>query len=379
MKQSQILVLFGSIALATVLSTICVSAGAQSIAASKPAACVDSPPYDTTPYKAVRFVKVAPRVNLEVLDWGGSGEVMVLLTGLGDNAHVYDYFAFQFTDFFHVIGITRRGYLPSSQPERGYDVDTRATDDIKVLDTLGIKKAVFVGHSLAGSELSKIAVKYPSYVDKLVYLDASDISERQTFPDIPFPSFTDADLKSLFTFQATNVRLLATREPIPAVCLSLEFDKDGSVTGTSTPDSIREKLLEGAILPAHPPTNWADIKQPRLGIVAPPTAESKVPFYSYLSPADQALFDERFPRLLQWYSDVIDKFAEKHPGSPTPVVYLLPGAPHYVYVNHEAEVVLQMRNFLGIPLDAPEAVIPFATIVGKARSAGSTDSGRSRD
>ena len=68
-----------------------------------------------TPHK-IRMVKVAPGVELEVLDWGGTGKAMVLLTGLGDNAHVYDQFAFQFTDYFHVIGITRRGYLPSSQP-----------------------------------------------------------------------------------------------------------------------------------------------------------------------------------------------------------------------------------------------------------------------
>jgi hypothetical protein len=74
MKKSQVLGLFGSIALATVLSTIYVSAGAQSIAASKPTACVDTPPYDTTPYEAVKFVTVAAGVNLEVLDWGGSGE-----------------------------------------------------------------------------------------------------------------------------------------------------------------------------------------------------------------------------------------------------------------------------------------------------------------
>jgi pimeloyl-ACP methyl ester carboxylesterase len=321
------------------------------IARYKPPVCVDTPPYDATPFKSEEFVPVAPGVKLEVLDWGGSGPVMVLLTGLGDNAHVFDYFAFQFTDFFHVIGITRRGWLPSSQPKNGYDVETRAADDIKVLDALGIKKAVFVGHSIAGSELSRIGAKYQSYVDKLVYLDASDLSERNTFPDIPapFPLITDADAKSLFSFQAAYARLLAVREPIPAACLSFDFDANGMVTGTTTPDSIVAKLSAGVSIPANPPTNWAAIEAPRLGIFAPPTAEGKLPWYPYLSPTDQAVFDERFPRLLQWFSDVIDKFAEKHSGNPAPKVLLLPGAPHYVYINNEAEVVRETRSFLGIP------------------------------
>ena len=73
-----------------------------------------------------------------MIDWGGTGKPMVLLTGLGDNAHVFDNFAYQFTDYFHVYGITRRGFLPSSQPRTGYDVPTRAADDIAVLDALGI-------------------------------------------------------------------------------------------------------------------------------------------------------------------------------------------------------------------------------------------------
>src|SRR4051794_16105515 len=69
-----------------------------------PAAC-----RDTTPHKT-RFVRVEAGVSLEVVDWGGEYKprTMVLLTGLGDNAHVYDQFAQQFTDDFHVIGITRR-------------------------------------------------------------------------------------------------------------------------------------------------------------------------------------------------------------------------------------------------------------------------------
>ena len=257
MRQSKALGILGKMVPAMMLlSAFSASLPTQAIAHHKPPGCIDAPPYDTPLFKAERFVTVAPGVKLEVLDWGGSGDVMVLLTGAGDNAHVFDYFAFQFTKFFRVIGITRRGWLPSSQPKTGYDVETRATDDIKVLDALGIKKAVFVGHSIAGSELSKIAVKYVSYVDKLVYLDASDLSERNTFPDIPTPFslVTDADASSLFAFQAAYARLLAVREPLPATCLSYEFNEHGMITGTSTPDSIREQLFAG-VRDSGKPTN----------------------------------------------------------------------------------------------------------------------------
>jgi len=44
--------------------------------AGAPTACID-----TTPHKE-QFVTVAPNVNLQVIDWGGAGETMVLLTGL---------------------------------------------------------------------------------------------------------------------------------------------------------------------------------------------------------------------------------------------------------------------------------------------------------
>src|SRR5215510_3907525 len=70
-----------------------------------PTAC-----HDTTPHH-VTFVEVEPGVRLEVLDWGGADtlQTMVLLTGLGDNAHVYDQFAFQFTDDFRFSRNCRDG------------------------------------------------------------------------------------------------------------------------------------------------------------------------------------------------------------------------------------------------------------------------------
>jgi pimeloyl-ACP methyl ester carboxylesterase len=182
--------------------------------APQPAAC-----FDATPHKKT-CVTVDSGVQLQVLDWGGADkpDAMVLLTGYGDNAHVYDGFAYQFTDYFHVIGITRRGFLPSSQPESGYDVDARAHDDIEVVKQLGISKAVFGGHSLAGSELSKLGLKYRSYVEKVVYLEAFDLAKRFELPDVPPVPYLASDYRSLQIFQAAQARLENALRPDPSLC-----------------------------------------------------------------------------------------------------------------------------------------------------------------
>src|SRR5262245_53340186 len=274
----------------------------------RPAAC-----RDTTPHK-VMFVEVEPGVRLEVVDWGGADKphTMVLLTGHGDNAHVYDGFAFQFTDDFHVIGITRRGYLPSSQPEHGYDVDTRARDDITVLDALGISKATFVGHSLAASELSKIGEVYKNRVDKLVYLDAIDLAEVPPSEGISVGLsdllFTSDNLKSLWSWQAASARFTGQRLPDPAVCIGFEFDRHGAIIGPTTPEAISKKLLEEVAGSKNPPTNWANIDAPRLGIFAEWTFEAKRPHYWYLTSAEQAEFDLAFPAFVAFRRDTISKF-----------------------------------------------------------------------
>ncbi|MBK8552532.1 MAG: alpha/beta hydrolase, partial [Ignavibacteria bacterium] len=113
--------------------------------------------YDLSDHK-VQFITTEPGVTLEVLDWGGTGEYLVLLTGLGDNAHVFDNFAYQFTDLYHVIGITRRGFGKSSKPEDGYSEEIRVRDYISILDQLNISKASFAGHSIACGELSYLGL-----------------------------------------------------------------------------------------------------------------------------------------------------------------------------------------------------------------------------
>ena len=333
--QSLWLSLLGAVALLT-LGAPLVACTAE----NKPAVCVDNTPH------TIRFVTVAPGVDLEVVDWGGTGETMVLLTGSGDNAHVYDEFAFQFTDYFHVIGITRRGWLPSSQPPDGYDVPTRTADDIAVLDALGIDKAVFVGHSAAGMEMIQLGQAYGARVEKLIFLDAADLAERflPSRREPPNPPYTDADTKSLWAFQAATARYQAIREPNPSVCLGRLFDANGAILDSSTPASILEKFTAG--FSAVPPADWASIKAPRLGIFAQFTIKARQPWYWYLSAAQKTQFNKAWRPIVAWHRRTIREFARRNSAN----TVRLPGAPHYVYIQNEAEVVRSMREFLGIPL-----------------------------
>jgi non-heme chloroperoxidase len=121
---------------------------------------------------SLRFVTVAPGVRLEVLDWGGTGRPVVLLSGLGDNAHVYDQFAPKLVGRYHVYAITRRGFAPSSIPGNGYLADSLADDVLAVIDSLGLGRPVLAGHSMGGEELSSIGSRHADKVAGLIYLDA---------------------------------------------------------------------------------------------------------------------------------------------------------------------------------------------------------------
>src|SRR4051794_9979842 len=121
----------------------------------------------------VRMTQIAAHVSIEVLDWGGHGVPLVFLAGLGNTAHVFDDFAPQFTDSFHVVGITRRGFGASAGSPPPSDLDTLVADITNVLDTLGLDRVVLVGHSIAGEEMTRFAEIHPSRCRGLVYLDAA--------------------------------------------------------------------------------------------------------------------------------------------------------------------------------------------------------------
>ena len=135
---------------------------------------------DRSPHKT-EFVTVNS-VKLHYLDWGGKGETILFLHGLGDTAHIFDDLAPKFTNQFRVLGLTRRGHGQSEKPEAGYDTATLVEDIRQFLDALKIERVILVGHSLAGDELTRFAGEHPDRVIKLVYLDAAH--DRAGLPEI---------------------------------------------------------------------------------------------------------------------------------------------------------------------------------------------------
>lgn len=118
-----------------------------------------------------RFIEVDKGVKLEVLDWGGEGKDLVLLAGLGADAHTFSNIAPKLARYYHVYGITRRGFGYSSSPLTGYSPDRLGDDVAAVINALKLDKPVLAGHSLAGEELTNIGCRYPEKISGLVYLD----------------------------------------------------------------------------------------------------------------------------------------------------------------------------------------------------------------
>ncbi len=295
-------------------------------------ACVDGADH------RVWRVPVERGVWLEVLDWGGAGEPMVLLTDLGNSAHVFDEFAYQFTDRFRVLAITRRGYGLSSAPLAGYDIATRVADDLRVLDFFRIPRAVFVGHSIAGVELSRLGAQHPDRVSKLVYLDAFDYGKLSPAPPLGTtpPDPVPQDGFSVLHYQAYTARTGGMRAPVADTCNLLTFDREGHVIGSKTRAEVQALISSqsGA-------ADFAGIAVPALGIFAVPQGD--LPHVALLDPEDLAAYREWKEEWNAWQADVLQRMRT---GMKDLELLTLPGANHYLFLTQEAEVVQHMRAFL---------------------------------
>ena len=309
-------------------------------------------PLDPTPHKA-QFVTVEPGVKLEVLDWGGTGRPLVLLTGLGDTAHVFDKLALKLTGNYHVYGITRRGYGASDTPPvvgDNYKADRLGDDVIAVLDQLKLEHPVLAGHSIAGEELSSIGSRHPERVAGLVYLDAAqwfalypgvphgfevDTNElRRKLQAIGYVQ-TPQEGRALMT-EVLNIELPRYQQELAA---KLEEIKD--VPDTPPPSEAvtrsREYIYGHAIQAGE--QRYTQIKCPALAIYAEPKLSPPEPDADAKVKA-KAAYDAEVRREIESMADAFQALGPKMR------VVRLVGAQHYVFRSNEADVLREVNAFI---------------------------------
>jgi pimeloyl-ACP methyl ester carboxylesterase len=233
---------------------------------------------DPSPHKTT-LVAVEDDVRLEVLDWGGSGPALVLLTGLGDTAHVFDDFAQALMPWYRVVGVTRRGHRGSSAAPGGYGFARLAEDVLRVIDAVGVNNPVVIGHSFAGEELHLLGARHSAKIRGLVYVDAAfdrgDDADNEaydavarTLPAAPSPG--PDDLTSFTALRAFLERTQGGAGPEARLRTRYIANPDGTIAGRWAPDlSIRQAMTK-EIQAAFNPYNPERIRVPALAIYAVP-------------------------------------------------------------------------------------------------------------
>jgi pimeloyl-ACP methyl ester carboxylesterase len=233
---------------------------------------------DPSPHTA-RLVTVDDGVQLEVLDWGGSGPAIVLLAGLGATAHHYDDFAPALTARYRVIGVTRRGHRGSSAAPGGYDFARLAEDVLRVMDAVGVTNPVVIGHSFAGEEMHVLGSRHAPKIRGLVYVDAAfdrgDDADGEAFnavartvPTVPNPQ--PGDLASFTTLRAFLEKYGAAAGPEGYLRTRYRANPDGTVGGVWAPDLPVRQAMMKEIQAAYKPYSPERIRVPALAIYALP-------------------------------------------------------------------------------------------------------------
>jgi pimeloyl-ACP methyl ester carboxylesterase len=291
----------------------------------------------------VRMTRIAPGVSVEVLDWGGRGAPLVFLAGLGNTAHVFDDFAPQFTDSFHVVGITRRGFGASSGSRPPSDLDTLVADITAVLDTFSLGHVILVGHSIAGEEMTRFAEIHGTRCAGLVYLDAAyDRSGIDTVskvqPAAPGPQIHAADTVSLPSVRALYARVMGVHVPESEIRATARFDAAGRYQGEVTADSLKARVVSGSRV-----ARYDQVHCRGLAIYAVPDSVADViPYDVELDTAGRVQGEA----LLRFVQAVVAESRARFARFPQNTVVDVHGGNHFIFLQRPEEVARAMRVFL---------------------------------
>ncbi len=279
-------------------------------------------------------------VKLHYLDWGGTGDPLVFVTGLGVTAYAFSDIAPKLTVTNRVFAVTRRGVGESDRPATGYDLDTLAEDLKTLLDSLGLQSAVLVGHSMGGWEITELAARYPERVKALIYIDATldggpAFNRMQAGNPVARPR-TAEDFASVESARQWYQRYFYG---FWSPAMGADFQQH-----VRTPPVVLEPI--GASLRAQPDRQkpYASVRAPALALYQLSTLETRYPWFDSNTPADTVEMAQRYldEMVVPWQEESVARFGREMPHA---VVQRLEGH-HFLFITNEAEVLTAIRAFL---------------------------------
>ncbi len=116
------------------------------------------------------------RVNglrLHYLEWGSAEKPpMILLHGIGRDAHSFDHFAPHFSQDYRVIAVDLRGHGDSEwHPDGAYLVEDFVSDLAALVEQLGLNNFVLLGNSTGGRVAQVYAGRHSNLVRALIVED----------------------------------------------------------------------------------------------------------------------------------------------------------------------------------------------------------------
>ncbi len=98
----------------------------------------------------------------------GSGPLVLLLHGFPDTAHTWDELRPRIAaKGYRAVSPFMRGYSPSGIPDRDTDQETLARDPLALIEALGAREAIVIGHDFGASAAYGAAALGPDRVKKL--------------------------------------------------------------------------------------------------------------------------------------------------------------------------------------------------------------------
>jgi pimeloyl-ACP methyl ester carboxylesterase len=288
------------------------------------------------------MTRIGRGVALETLDWGGKGPPLVFLAGLGSTAHVFDDFAPRFTDHFHVVGITRRGFGASSSAPPPRDLDTLVADIAAVIDSLRLGQVILVGHSIAGEEMTRFAEVDSSRCAALVYLDAaydrSDVSAvAQSQPRVPPPTIRPEDFVSFASVTAFHARVMGVREPESEIRATSRFDSRDRYLGDVTADSLKARVVSGRRVARYDRSRCRALAL----FAGADSLADVVPYFAELDASGR----ENAEALRRFVASVVADARARFLRFPQNEAVGMPGN-HFIHLQRPRDVEAVMRTFL---------------------------------